>query len=85
MFPAFPYNVTNDIVGCKAQFGVTLHPEWCEEHWGGFSSLKPGTTSKIIFSNGLLDPWHTSGVLQNISDDLPAVVIPVIRPLPSSL
>ena len=29
-----------------------------------------------MFSNGLLDPWHGGGVLQNISDTLLAVLIP---------
>lgn len=33
-------------------------------------------SSKIIFSNGLLDPWHTSGVLKSLSKDLIAIVIP---------
>lgn len=27
-------------------------------------------------SNGLLDPWHGGGVLQNISDSLVALIIP---------
>lgn len=29
-----------------------------------------------MFSNGLLDPWSSGGVLQNISDSLVAVIIP---------
>ena len=29
-----------------------------------------------MFSNGLLDPWSSGGVLKNISDSLVAVIIP---------
>ena len=29
-----------------------------------------------MFSNGLLDPWSSGGVLQNISESLVAVIIP---------
>lgn len=32
--------------------------------------------SHIIFSNGLLDPWHTSGITQSLSDTLVAIMIP---------
>jgi len=74
IFPAREWNVTEDIKSCRARFGVTLDPEWPQTHWGGFESIP--FTSNIIFSNGLLDPWHTSGVLKNISDSLIAIVIP---------
>ena len=33
------------------------------------------SASNIVFSNGLLDPWSSAGVLQNLSDTLLAVII----------
>jgi lysosomal Pro-X carboxypeptidase len=43
----------------------------------GFDAISQ--SSHIIFSNGLLDPWHTMGVLKSLSDTLVAVVIPGTR------
>ncbi|XP_030748658.1 lysosomal Pro-X carboxypeptidase [Sitophilus oryzae] len=34
------------------------------------------TASNIVFSNGLLDPWSSGGVLQNVSSEIAAIVIP---------
>lgn len=45
----------------------------CHCSWGG---RKIGTASNIVFSNGLLDPWHGFGVLEDVSDSVVAVVIP---------
>ena len=41
--------------------------------WGG---RQIGTASNIVFSNGLLDPWHGFGVLEDVSESVVAVVIP---------
>eukprot|EP01092_Planopodium_desertum_P015380 TRINITY_DN813_c0_g1_i1.p1 TRINITY_DN813_c0_g1~~TRINITY_DN813_c0_g1_i1.p1 ORF type:complete len:226 (+),score=16.61 TRINITY_DN813_c0_g1_i1:59-679(+) len=72
-WPSSVWNETVDSEACQQQFGVSLRPNWPIVHWGGFNL---GSASNIIFSNGLLDPWHTSGVLTNMSDSLIAVVIP---------
>jgi lysosomal Pro-X carboxypeptidase len=32
--------------------------------------------SNLVFSNGLMGPWHGGGILQNVSDTIVAVVIP---------
>jgi len=74
IFPYSAYNQTADIAACQQEFGIQLRPEWPLIHWGGFDSLR--AASNIIFSNGLLDPWHTSGVLKSLSDTLIAIVIP---------
>lgn len=44
--------------------------------WGG-RNIAAG--SNIVFSNGLLDPWHGGGVMDDVSKSLVAVVIPEVR------
>lgn len=46
--------------------------KWVDNYYGG---LNIEAASNIVFSNGLLDPWSSGGVLQNISDSLVAVVL----------
>lgn len=38
--------------------------------------LFPGATTRIVFTNGLLDPWHGGGVMEDVTRELPALVIP---------
>eukprot|EP01051_Picozoa_sp_SAG22_P000157 SAG22_NODE_3_length_48349_cov_158.681180_18_plen_172_part_00 len=45
---------------------------WLNDYYGG---LKLAGTSNIVFSNGLLDPWSSGGVMQNISATVVAVVL----------
>jgi dipeptidyl-peptidase-2 len=73
MFP--PRNWTHpDLVDyCKKVYDVIPRPEWLLQEYG--SGNISSSASHIIFSNGLLDPWHVGGFLTNLSDTLPAVVI----------
>ena len=41
-----------------------------------YGGRKIEAASNIVFSNGLLDPWHGTGVLQNVSDSVIAIIIP---------
>lgn len=57
---------------CRRRYDVDFRTGWLDvEYWT--RSIK--STSNVIFSNGLLDPWHLGGVLHNISDSLVAVPI----------
>ena len=59
-WPHFPPNLQGDIEACKQQWGVNLRPNWPRIHWGGNVSFE--MSSNIIFSNGLVDPWHALGL-----------------------
>ena len=63
----FPY--------CAKVYNVVPNPEWLLQEYGAGNIST--SASNIIFSNGLLDPWHVGGFLSNLSDSLPAVVIAV--------
>jgi len=49
---------------CKEQWHVTPRPMWATQEWGGKDIRM---RSNIVFSNGLLDPWHGGGVLLDVS------------------
>jgi len=76
-YPPSPWNVTRIVDGCKNQYGVQCRPDWVNVGFPG-SRLDDGRFSKIIFTNGYLDPWSGGGVLQNISakSELWAYVLP---------
>ncbi|CAG5119919.1 unnamed protein product [Candidula unifasciata] len=71
------YDVTWDFQkvsdDCYSRYKVRPRENWITlEYWG---KLLNGV-SRIIFSNGLLDPWSSGGVLQSISDSVIAIQIP---------
>jgi len=75
MFPPFVWSNKNLTEYCNKVYGVTPEPD-AMQVW--FPLALGNATSKIIFSNGLLDPWHGGGYLQSPGDpdSLPTVIIP---------
>jgi len=69
MFPVAPWTTEKLTNYCQQHWGVSPRPHWMPMN----TNLK--TSSRIIFSNGLLDPWHAGGVLNNISDSIIAIQI----------
>jgi lysosomal Pro-X carboxypeptidase len=67
-------NLAGDEAACKAEWGINMRPNWSRIHWGGFKSFS--VASNIIFSNGLIDPWHALGQLTSPSKDSVAILIP---------
>lgn len=59
---------------CYKQFGVRPRNQNIPVLAYGGKYLAP--YSNIVFSNGLLDPWSSGGVLHNISSTVLAVIIP---------
>eukprot|EP00026_Physarum_polycephalum_P004134 Phypoly_transcript_04151.p1 GENE.Phypoly_transcript_04151~~Phypoly_transcript_04151.p1 ORF type:complete len:525 (-),score=61.50 Phypoly_transcript_04151:200-1774(-) len=65
MFWSQPFNLDAEVEACKEQWGVNPRVNWIPETYGGYTALH--AASNIFFSNGVLDPWHGGGVLQNMS------------------
>lgn len=59
--------------GCKSSWGVTPNKDWAKVM---LANKKLNGVSNIVFSNGLMDPWHLGGVLANVSDSVVAIQIP---------
>merc|ERR1712137_573871 len=60
MFPPAPYNFDNLVEYCQTKWGVTPDPLKIP------TMYNYTTSSRIIFSNGFLDPWWPGGVLTSI-------------------
>ncbi|XP_044272767.1 lysosomal Pro-X carboxypeptidase-like [Tribolium madens] len=74
MFENNPWDYGKYASQCLEKWGVNqTHPELPVLEYGG-KDIK--AASNIVFSNGLLDPWSTGGVLSNVSESVVAVIIP---------
>ena len=61
---------------CKDLYGVQSRYDWALNEFGGWDVKKDlASYSNILFSNGLLDPWHAGGVLVNVTDSVAAIII----------
>jgi len=72
MFPARDWTFQNLTDYCQKTWKVTPRQSWRSTEYGA-NEFK--FASRIIFSNGLLDPWHGGGVLKNVSDSLPSLIV----------
>jgi Serine carboxypeptidase S28 len=75
MFWDAPWSWEGFVWGCQQQWGVTPRKLWANTQWGG---RRLQYASNIVFSNGLLDPWHGGGVLTNLSESLQTIIIPEV-------
>ncbi|XP_046435157.1 lysosomal Pro-X carboxypeptidase isoform X1 [Neodiprion fabricii] len=73
MFEKIPWDFKKFSDDCYQNFKSRPQPYLaCEEY--GCQDLS--AASNIVFSNGLLDPWSTGGVLSNVSSSTVAILIP---------
>jgi len=73
MFPPRTWNMDSLTEYCSKRWGVVPRASWVATEFGGADI---GAASNIIFSNGLLDPWHGGGFLKSPGPSLPAILIP---------
>ncbi|XP_078048841.1 lysosomal Pro-X carboxypeptidase [Augochlora pura] len=73
MFESEEWNFDAYAKECEKQFSVKPQPDKiCKQY--GCADLS--TATNIVFSNGLLDPWSSGGVLKNLSSSAIAILIP---------
>uniref|UniRef100_A0A0B6Y9F8 Lysosomal Pro-X carboxypeptidase n=1 Tax=Arion vulgaris TaxID=1028688 RepID=A0A0B6Y9F8_9EUPU len=74
MFFNFSWNYQQFSDDCYRKYQVRPRESWIPlEYW----AKQLQSTSNIIFSNGLLDPWSSGGVMESISDTIVAIQIPL--------
>lgn len=79
MFWPAPWDADAAEKACLDQFGVVPDPLYASREWGGKRVAVAGSSSSaltnVVFSNGLLDPWHGGGVLDKFAFDDSVVVV----------
>lgn len=73
MFWPIPWNYTADDERCRAKWGIGINPRWGVIQYGGRKALR--AASNIIFSNGDLDPWSGTGVLESAFESVIALKV----------
>ncbi|CAL1374135.1 unnamed protein product [Linum trigynum] len=75
MFPKEPFDMKEFAEDCKSKYGVLPRPHWITSYYGGhdIKEVLKRFGSNIIFSNGLVDPYSSAGVLEDISESLVAL------------
>ncbi len=79
MFPERGWTADSLNQYCEKTYGVVPQPMEVATRLGAYGLESPAYNrdaySKIIFSNGMLDPWHAGGYLKSLSKSLIAVKI----------
>ncbi|KAK2423676.1 lysosomal Pro-X carboxypeptidase [Trifolium repens] len=75
MFQPSPFSFKDFVKKCKKDYGVAPRPHWISTYYGGqnIKLVLRRSSSNIIFSNGLKDPYSSGGVLTNLSKSLVAI------------
>jgi len=61
---------------CSDVFGAEVDTVWPDVQYGGYSIMDGlSTASNIIFSQGLLDPWHGGGFLKQWDRSMPVLLM----------
>ena len=72
-FPSAPYDYSASAAACVSTWGVRPTESWARIGLGG---KRIRDASKIIFSNGALDPWSAGGVLESPAESVHTIMIP---------
>ncbi|XP_065225455.1 lysosomal Pro-X carboxypeptidase-like [Planococcus citri] len=72
MFEPAAWNLTQYAEECYKTYKAVPNERYIEEVYGG-KDLR--YSSNIIFSNGLLDPWSSGGVLEKLSNNILVVIL----------
>ena len=73
MFFQSPWDLDKFTADCLKTYNVLSRPLMAPLMYGGINLT---ASSNIVFSNGLLDPWSSGGVMSSLSDSLVAIVLP---------
>nr|CAD7398982.1 unnamed protein product [Timema cristinae] len=73
MFEPQPWNFSEYSNTCYKKWKVLPQQDLIVKLYGGKDI---STASNIVFSNGLLDPWSSGGVLRSLSKTVVSVIIP---------
>lgn len=72
MFPPLEWTAAMRDAYCARVWKTSFRKNWLRlNYWADDQKV----ASRIIYSNGLIDPWHEGGVLKNVTDSVVAITI----------
>ena len=76
MFIQKAWSYSDYAENCDQKYGINSNFEWAFSEFGGSNVTRDYSHySRIIFTNGDLDPWSVGGVNQYIGPELPVLKI----------